>query len=127
MLDCEDTPSSKDNHGNVWNTKKNHWEWSSYLGELYGTNNVPKYASSAREDDLSNMPVCYTFVMDGEPFYDETLTYIRKLNEASIEASVSVYHGDIHVFDALVWTKNAKDARQKLCQAYEKYVVNKKG
>ena len=33
MLDCEDTESSSDNHGKVWNTKRNHWGWKHYLGE----------------------------------------------------------------------------------------------
>jgi acetyl esterase/lipase len=45
MLDCEDTDSSRDNHGRVWNTKRNHWGWSRYLGDLYGTEKVPAYAS----------------------------------------------------------------------------------
>ena len=35
MLDCEDTPSSADNHGKVWNTKRNHKGWAAYLGDLY--------------------------------------------------------------------------------------------
>ena len=36
---------------------------------------------------------------DGEPFYEETLTYVRNLQEAGVEASVDVYHGDVHAFD----------------------------
>lgn len=125
MLDCEDTDSSRDNHGQVWDTRKNHWGWKLYLGELYGTNDVPKYASPSRETDFTGMPPCYTFVMDGEPFHDETQAYIRKLCEVGVEASLDVYHGDIHAFDALVWTDNAKEARRKLCAAYEKFVVKK--
>ena len=122
MLDCEDTDSSRDNHGHVWNTRKNHWGWRWYLRDLYGTDHVPPYASPSRATDFSGLPPCYTYVEDGEPFHDETLAYVRKLNEAGIEAHVDVFHGNIHAFDALVWTKNAKAAKAKLMQAAEKYI-----
>jgi hypothetical protein len=32
----------------------------------------------------------------------------------------------MHAFDALFWTENAKDAREKLSKAYEKVIVNGK-
>ncbi len=56
MLDSEDTASSADNHGKVWNTRRNHWGWKHYLGDLYGTDEVSKYASPARETDSSGIP-----------------------------------------------------------------------
>lgn len=119
MIDCQDTDSSRDNHGHVWNTKKNHWGWAHYLGSLYQTENVPKYASPARETDYSGMPPCYTFVEDGEPFYDETLAYVQKLKEAGVPAKVDIYHGNTHAFDLLLpWTRNAKIAKQRLLSAY---------
>ena len=31
MFDNFDTPSSVDNHGKVWNTRKNHFGWKLYL------------------------------------------------------------------------------------------------
>ena len=122
MLDCEDTASSRDNHGHVWNTKRNHWGWRRYLGDLYETDHVPPYASPARAEDFSGLPPCYTYVEDGEPFHDETLAYVRRLNEAGIEAHADVFHGNIHAFDFLFWTGNAKEARTRLLQAAEKYL-----
>ena len=122
MLDCEDTPSSRDNHGHGWDTRRNHWGWRHYLGALYGTDRVPDYASAARAEDLSGMPPCYTFICDGEPFYDETLTYIRNLQAAGVSAAVDVYHGNIHGFDAMFWTKQARTARRKLCEHYEVWI-----
>ena len=124
MLDCEDTDSSRNNHGHVWNTKRNHWGWSWYLRDLYGTDHVPPYASPSRATDYSGLPPCYTYVEDGEPFYDETLTYVQKLKEAGIDAHADVFHGNIHAFDALFWTKNAKEAKKKLFYAAEKYMRN---
>ena len=93
MLDCEDTDSSKDNHGIVWNTKRNHSAWKVYLRKVYGTNNVLPYASPSRQTDYSNLPPAYTFVCDGEPFYCETLTYVEKLKKEGITAFVDVYQG----------------------------------
>lgn len=127
MLDCNDTESSADNHGMVWNTRRNHWGWRHYLGDLYGTDSVSKYASPARETDYSNLPPCHTFVADGEPFYAETLTYVKNLREAGVDASVDVYHGDVHAFDMLFprW-KESKLARKRLLEEFERVVLKKR-
>ena len=122
MLDCEDTDSSRDNHAHGWNTKRNHWGWSLYLRGLYGTDHGPAYASPARATDYCGLPPCYTYVEDGEPFYDETMSYVRKLREAGVEAKVDVFHGNTHGFDFMFWTKNAKEAKKKLIKASEKYM-----
>jgi acetyl esterase/lipase len=118
MLYCFDTPSSRDNHGRNWNTRRNHWGWKHYLGDLYGSPSVPKYASPSRETDYTGLPPAYTYVLDGEPFLDETRTYIRNLREAGVDAAVDVYHGDFHGFDVFFWTRNAKTAKRKLCEHY---------
>jgi len=124
MLDCYDTPSSRDNHGRNWNTQKNHWGWRHYLGDLYGTTPIPKYASPSRETNYAGLPPAYTYVLDGEPFLDETLTYIRHLQEAGVDAAVDVYHGNFHGFDALFWQERAKKAKQELCRRYaERFAV----
>ena len=126
MLDCEDTESSADNHGRVWNTRRNHWGWKHYLGDLYGTDGVSKYASPARETDYSGLPPCYTFVSDGEPFYSETITYVTNLREAGVEADVDVYHGNTHAFDMLLpWQEQSKEAKRRLCEEYERYMMNR--
>ena len=118
MLDCFDTPSSRDNHGRNWNTRKNHWGWRHYLGALYGSPDVPKYASPSRETDYAGLPPAYTYVLDGEPFLDETLAYIRNLQAAGVDAAVDVYHGDFHGFDVFFWTRNARQAKRELCRRY---------
>lgn len=123
MLDCEDTPSSADNHALTWNTKRNHRGWKKYLGVLYGGDHVPKYASPSMETDYSGLPPAYTFVSDGEPFRDETLDYVRQLQEAGVKASADVYHSSIHGFDMfLFWTPKARQARRKLREAYRQVI-----
>lgn len=47
---CGYTETSADNHGRVWNTRRNHWGWEHYLGDLYGSASVSKYASPARPE-----------------------------------------------------------------------------
>ena len=125
MLDCEDTPSSRDNHGKGWNTRRNHRGWQRYLGDLYGTDRVPKYASAARETDYSGLPPCYTFVTEGEPFRDETLAYVRRLREAGVEAEADVYPGNLHAFDlACPWTAKSRKARKKFFRVFGEKVAN---
>ena len=122
MLDCEDTDSSRNHHSWGWGTKRNHFGWRRYLGDLYGSDQVPPYASPARATDYTGLPPCYTFVEDKEPFHDETLNYVRNLNAAGIEARADVFHGNVHGFDMLFWTANAKQAKKNLIQAAEKYL-----
>ncbi len=60
---------------------------------------IPSYASPAREKDLSGMPPAYTFVGEDDPFLQETRDYVKRLNDAGIEASADVYPGCHHAFD----------------------------
>ena len=100
MLDNLDTDTSADNHGKIWNTRKNHFGWRTYLRKN-AKKIVSPYAAAARQKDYSNLPPAYTFVGDGEPFYRETLMYIENLKKAGIPAEVDVYHCDMHAFDML--------------------------
>ena len=101
MLDDRDTPSSADNHAPNWNTKRNRKAWKRYLGDAYGTDIVSCYAAPSRRDDYSGLPPCYTFVGDIEPFYWETVEYVRRLREAGVEAEVDVYPDWFHAYDIL--------------------------
>lgn len=100
MLDNFDTESSRDNHGRVWNTRKNHFAWKMYLRGNYGKI-VSPYAAPARQTDYAGLPPAYTFVGDQEPFYRETLDYVEHLRSAGIAADIDVYHTDVHAFDML--------------------------
>ncbi len=126
MIDNHDTKSSKDNHGKVWNTKRNHFGWRMYLRKDKDSD-VSPYAAAARQTDYSGLPPAYTFVGDGEPFYSETLKYIENLKASGVEASVDVYHTDTHAFDMLKdnWDIS-KEAVRKFNEHFEYALQNYK-
>ena len=80
MIDNFDTESSTDNHGKVWNTRRNHLAWKIYLRK-HAKKAVSPYAAPARQKDYSGLPPAYTFVGDGEPFYSETCTFVENLKK----------------------------------------------
>jgi acetyl esterase/lipase len=100
MLNCQDTPSSANNRAKVWNTKRNHMAWKLYLRSLRNRN-IPVYASPSKCQNYENLPPAYTFVGDAEPFYCETLDYIKELRKAGVTANVDVYPGGYHAFDIM--------------------------
>ena len=99
MLDDRETPSSKDNHAPNWNSRRNRKAWKRYLREAWGTDLVSCYAAPARCKDYHGLPPCYTFVGDIEPFYCETVDYVRHLQEAGVRAEVDVYPDWFHAYD----------------------------
>ena len=126
MLDDRDTPSSRDNRGFPWNTKRNHAAWKQYLREVAGE--APPYAAPARQKDYTGLPPAYTFVGDREPFYCETLTYVEKLREAGVSAAVDVYPTGFHAFDMLLPMRRiSRQAiaafERQYCYAAEQYLA----
>ena len=118
MLDDRDTDSSRDNHATNWNTKRNHKAWKRYLRDAYGTEFISRYAAPARCTDYHGLPPCYTYVGDIEPFLDETLEYVRNLQEAGIRAEVDVYPNWFHAYDILM--PASKESREAISRFEEK-------
>ena len=100
MLDDRMTSeSAMDNNAPVWNSKSNFNGWKLYLGELFGTENVPYYAAAARAEEYNNLPPAATFVGDIEPFRDETIQYVENLKKAGVTVDFEIYKGCFHGFD----------------------------
>lgn len=99
MIDDRDTDFSRNNHCLPWNTFFNHMAWKKYLANVSGE--PSPYAAPARQTDYSNLPPCYTFVGDKEPFYCETLAYVENLQRAGVPARADVYPTGFHAFDML--------------------------
>ena len=100
MIDNFDTDSSRDNHNKIWNTRRNHFGWKMYLRKE-AKQKVSPYQAPSRLEDYHDLPPAYSFVCDKEPFYDETVTYFKKLQEAGVEAKLDIYPGLYHAFDMI--------------------------
>ena len=97
----------------VWNPKSNHFGWSSYLGELFGRDDVPAHAAPARATDLSGLPPTYIMVGTLDGFADEDITYAQRLNQAGVEVELHVYPGAPHGFEGFApATPVARQARR---------------
>lgn len=117
MIDDRETESSKNNDAPVWNSKSNKAAWEMYLGDL---TEIPAYAAPARASDYSNLPPACTFVGTVEPFYDETVAFVKNLRSAGVSVTFKEYEGCFHAFDMLVPSADvSKDAKAFLKSAYD--------
>lgn len=97
MLDYRETETSRNNHGQGWDSEQNREAWRLYLNGQ--TENISPYASPALQTNYAGLPPAYTLVGTGEPFYAETLAYVENLRRFGVEAQADVYDTDIHGFD----------------------------
>ena len=120
--DRNNTESAKDNNAPGWDAVSNESGWRLYLGDLYGTDNIPAYAAPARATDYSSLPPTYTYVGDLDPLRDETITYIENLKAAGVPADVDVYEGAYHAFDIARKADVTKRAHRRLEDWFSKAV-----
>lgn len=107
MLDDRQvTPSSRQDGLPVWSRSSNTFGWQSYLGDLYGREDVPPTAAPARAVDLTGLPPAFVSVGAVDGFRDEDVDYAVRLNQAGVPAELHVYPGACHGFFHL-----APDAR----------------
>jgi acetyl esterase/lipase len=102
LLDCpmvddrQVTPSSQIGDLAVWNRDSNNFGWRAYLGELYGTGDIPAYAAPARAHELGGLPPAYVCVGAVDGFRDEDVDYATRLNQAGVPTELHVYPGAPH-------------------------------
>ena len=84
----------------VWTRAANLFGWQSYLGDLYGSKDIPIYAAPARAIDLSGLPPTYLPVGDLDLFLDENIAYAQKLTRSGIPTHFHVFPGAYHGFNA---------------------------
>jgi acetyl esterase/lipase len=102
MLDDRQvTPSSRQRGLPVWTRDSNAFGWKSYLGDLYGRDDVPATAAPARATDLAGLPPALVSVGAVDGFRDEDVDYALRLNQAGVPAELHVYPGACHGFPLL--------------------------
>jgi acetyl esterase/lipase len=99
--DRQETPSSGWEVP-VWNPAANTFGWQAYLGDLYGTADIPATAAPARATDLSGLPPSLITVGSADGFCDEDILYAMRLNQAGVESELHVYPGAPHGFDGML-------------------------
>ena len=124
LLDCpmiddrQTTPSSRRDGLPVWSRRSNEFGWRSYLGDLYGSDDVPYTAAPARATDLSGLPPAFVSVGSVDGFLDEDVDYALRLIHAGVPCELHVYPGAPHgyqmAFDARITRQSRRDVEQWL-------------
>ena len=97
----------------IWHPAANETGWRAYLGERYGTDDVPAHAAPARASDLAGLPPAFVAVGTLDGFCDEDIAYAQRLNQAGVPVELHVYPGAPHGFDGLLpGTAVARRARR---------------
>jgi acetyl esterase/lipase len=104
LLDCpmiddrQQTPSIGADGLYVWGAGSNEFGWRSYLGALYGTDEVPAYAAAARSTDLTGLPPTCVVVGSIDGFRDEDIDYAQRLHQAGVACELHVIAGLPHAY-----------------------------
>ncbi len=130
LLDCpmlddrQDTTSSQLDNLLIWSRHSNTFGWQSYLGELYGADQVPAEAAPARATDLGGLPEAYVSVGGADGFRDEDISYAQRLYAAGVPTELHVYPGAPHGVGLFAETEIAKrysrDQRDWLRRQFER-------
>ncbi len=73
----------------------------SYLGRPPRISDAPEYAAPARREDLSGLAPAWVGVGDLDLFYDESVDYARRLEDAGVECELVTVPGMYHGADGL--------------------------
>lgn len=104
VLDCpmlddrQQTPSITADGLYVWSASSNEFGWRSYLGEFYGSDEVPSYAAAARGTDLTGLPPTCVVVGSIDGFRDEDIAYAQRLNQSGVPCELHVIAGLPHAY-----------------------------
>jgi acetyl esterase/lipase len=102
VLDCpmlddrQRTPSSQIEGVPIWSRESNAFGWRCYLGDLYGTDDVPSLAVPARATDLAGLPPAFVAVGALDGLRDEDIEYATRLNQSNVPTELHVYPGVPH-------------------------------
>lgn len=115
MIDDTQTSVSSQWDVPIWDPVSNEFGWRSYLGALYGTDEIPAHAAAARASDLQGLPPTYIMTGTLDGFCDEDITYAQRLNQAGVDVELHVYPGAPHGFDGFApGTRVARQARSDI-------------
>jgi acetyl esterase/lipase len=94
----------------IWTRESNAFGWRSYLGDRYGTDDVPADAAPARVDELSGLPSTFIGVSTADCLRDESIDFAARLCRAAVPTELHVNAGAVHGFDMFADTAVARTA-----------------
>ncbi len=83
----------------VWTSKSNYFGWESYLHQPPGSASVPPASVPARRVDLTGLPSTWIGVGTIDLFYDEDISYAKKLQACGVDCELMTVPGAFHGFD----------------------------
>jgi acetyl esterase/lipase len=109
MIDDRQTSSSSRRDGMlIWSRESNEFGWRCYLGELYGSDDIPPYAAAARATDLRGLPPALVIVGGADGFRDEDIEYALRLGQAGVPPELHVLPGAPHGVQMFAGTRIAQ-------------------
>ena len=117
MLDDRAMTESSNWDVPIWDSTRNRFGWSSYLGDLHGTDDVPSYAAPARASNLEGLPPASIWVGSSDLFCDEDILYAQRLIDAGVSTELHVYPEAPHGFDGLAPDSAlGRRCRREMCE-----------
>ena len=98
----------------IWSPANNEFGWRSYLGDLFGTDDVPAYAAPSRAEQLEGLPRTGVWVGTADGFCDEDIIYAQRLIQAGVPTELHVYPGAPHAFDMFPSADVSKRCRRDM-------------
>lgn len=112
----------------VWSRESNTFGWRSYLGDRYGTEDLPADAAPGRASHLSGLPPTFLSVGTADCLRDESIDFAARLCRAAVPTELHVYAGAVHGFDMFAHTAVAQtaalDSANWLARQFRRDVAN---
>jgi acetyl esterase len=80
----------------LWNRPLAVQSWKAYLGELWGSRDVPAHAAPSRATDLRGLPPAYISTAENDPLRDEGIAYALGLLHAGVSVELHQFAGTFH-------------------------------
>ncbi|QKG79330.1 alpha/beta hydrolase [Tenuifilum thalassicum] len=124
MIDDRQVTESSNFTGTpVWDSKTNALAWKLYLADLFKNNKeISDYAAPARCTSFKGLPPTISIVGTSEPFRDEVIEFVNRLEIDGVEVQFKQFDGCFHAFDLVAPSTNiGKDAIDFILTQFSSY------
>jgi acetyl esterase/lipase len=97
----------------IWNRPLAEKSWRYYLGDLFGSDDVPAYAAPSRATDLSGLPPAYVSTAENDPLRDEGILYALGLLQAGVSVELHQFPGTFHGSAMVVTAEVSRRAQEE--------------